>query len=324
MGIKSMEYLKINGLDKKVSRIIYGCTTEAMMKGENVNALLDEIYSLGINAFDTAENYGLSEVSLGRWINERGNREEVVVITKGCHPYDGIDRLTPEYLKRDIEQSFDRLGSEYIDIYLLHRDVEGVEVGPIVEILNEYHKAGKIRAFGGSNWTHHRIAEANAYAKEHGLVPFTVSSPNYGLCRQVNDPWGGSAGCITITGEENAAARKWYVENDVAVLAYSSLGRGLFSGKIKSDEIEKARGMMEPGAVHAYCHEENFERLARAEELAEQKKCTVAQIALAWMMKQEVKAFPIVSASTGLRMKENVKALEIKVSNEEAKWLNLE
>ena len=319
-----MEYLKIKGLDKKVSRIIYGCTTKVMMNGEDANDLLDEIFALGINAFDTAENYGLSEVSLGRWMKARGNREEVVVITKGCHPYDGVDRMTPEYLRQDIEQSFKRLESDYIDIYLLHRDVEGVEVGPIVEILNEYYKEGKIKAFGGSNWTHERIEEANVYAKAHGLAPFTVSSPNYGLCRQVNDPWGGSAGCITITGEENMDARKWYVENDVAVLAYSSLGRGLFSGKIKSDEIEKARVMMEPGAAHAYCHDENFERLARVEKLAEEKNCTVAQIALAWMLKQDVKAFPIISASTGKRMEENVRALEVEISDDEVKWINLE
>ncbi len=319
-----MEYLKINGLEKKVSRMVYGCTTEVMMQGEDAGELLDAIYALGINAFDTAENYGLSEVSLGNWMEQRQNREEIVVITKGCHPYDGVDRLTPEYLRQDIEQSFKRLKTDYIDVYLLHRDVEGIDVGPIVEILNEYHKAGKLRAFGGSNWTHERIEEANRYAKEHGLVPFTASSPNYGLCRQVNDPWGGSAGCITITGDENKEARRWYEENGVAVLAYSSLGRGLFSGKIRSDEMEKAKAMMEPGAVHAYCQPENFERLARAEQLAEKKNCTVSQIALAWILKQKVNAFPIVSASTGERMKKNVEAFDVVLTEEELKWVNLE
>jgi len=100
-----MQYQNIKGIDKPLSRIIYGCTTEAMMKGQNVNKLLDEIYALGINTFDTAENYGLSEVSLGNWMRERNNRDKVVVITKGCHPYDGVDRMTPEYLKQDIELS---------------------------------------------------------------------------------------------------------------------------------------------------------------------------------------------------------------------------
>ena len=71
-------------------------------------------------------------------------------------------------------------------------------------------------------------------------MPFTVSSPNYSLCRQVNDPWGGSAGCVTLTGGENKEARQWYRDHEIAVFAYSSLGRGLFSGKYRSNEIEKA------------------------------------------------------------------------------------
>lgn len=319
-----MKYQYIKGISKPLSCIIYGCTTEAMMKGEDVNELLDKIYDLGINTFDTAENYGLSEVSLGNWMKERNNRDKVVVITKGCHPYDGVDRMTPEYLKQDIEQSFRRLQTDYIDIYLLHRDVLEVPVGPIVEVLNEYYKDGKIGAFGGSNWTVERIRETDNYAKEHNLNGFTVSSPNYSLCRQVNDPWGGSAGCVTITGEENASARRWYIENEIAVLAYSSLGRGLFSGKVHSDEIEKAKEMMGPGAANAYCHPENFERLARAEKLAFERNASVSQIALAWILKQEVNAFPIVSASTAKRIEENIKAMDIELTDEDARWLNLE
>ena len=319
-----MQYQKIRGISKSLSRIIYGCTTEAMMKGGNVNELLDNIYALGINTFDTAENYGLSEVSLGKWMKDRNNRNDIVVITKGCHPYDGVDRMTPEYLRKDIEKSFKRLQTDYIDIYLLHRDVLEVSVGPIVEILNEYHRAGKIGAFGGSNWKPERIQEANDYAAEHGLVSFTVSSPNYSLCRQVNDPWGGSAGCVTITGDENENARRWYFENEIAVFAYSSLGRGLFSGKVRSDEVEKAKEMMGPGAANAYCHPENFERLRRAEKIASERNVTVSQVALAWLLKQDVNAFPIVSASTADRIAGNVKALDMIISDEEAKWLNLE
>ena len=191
-------------------------------------------------------------------------------------------------------------------------------------IMDTYHKAGKIGAFGGSNWIPERIQEANDYAKEHNLVPFTVSSPNYSLCRQVNDPWGGSAGCVTITGDENKEARQWYIDNQIAVFAYSSLGRGLFSGKVTSGEAEKAKAMMGPGAANAYCHSENFERLARAEKLAFERNATVSQVALAWLLKQEVNAFPIVSASTAERIAGNVKALELCLTDEEVKWLNLE
>lgn len=319
-----MKYEKIPYVKKPVSKIVFGCAIPPMIQGENVDDLLDAMYAQGINAFDTAENYGLSEVSLGNWIKNRNNREDVVIISKGCHPYDGKDRVTPKELRHDIEQSFERLGTDYIDIYMLHRDDTKVSPGTVVEILNEYHKAGKIGAFGGSNWSHERIAEANTYAKEHGLVPFTVSSPNFGICNQVDDPWGGGGGCVTISGPENRGAREWYKENHIPVFAYSSLGRGMFSGKVKSDDMEGARKLLDPNAAKGYCYPENFERLARVEELARRKNCTVPQIALAWILNQELDVFALVSASSAERMENNVKALDISLTQEEISWLDLQ
>ena len=192
-----MKYENLEDIKTPVSRIVFGTALPAMIKGENVNDLLDSIYAEGITTFDTAENYGLSEISLGTWMKARKNRDKIVIISKGCHPY-GRDRVTPEDLKQDIEQSFERLHTDYIDIYMLHRDDLKVDVGPIVEILNEYKKAGKIGRFGGSNWTVERMEQANEYAYKHGLVPFTVSEPNFGLCDQIGDPWGGGSGCDLV------------------------------------------------------------------------------------------------------------------------------
>jgi aryl-alcohol dehydrogenase-like predicted oxidoreductase len=318
-----MVYETIPGVDKPVSAIIYGCTAEQMMRGEDADDLLDAVYACGITAFDTAENYGLSEVSLGRWMKRKNNRSRVVVLTKGCHPRDGKDRLTPEDLRHDIEQSFARLQTDYIDIYLLHRDDWKTAVGPIVETLNEYHRQGKIGAFGGSNWTHERIDEANRYAAEHGLVPFTVSSPNFGLCNQVEDPWGGGSGCVSISGPEQRAAREWYARTQMPVFAYSSLGRGMFSGKVHSSDMEGAKKLLDPNAVKGYCYPENFERLKRAEILAGRKNCTVPQIALAWTRCQGLRVFPIVSAQSAERIESNVRALAVEITEEEARWLDL-
>ena len=175
-----MEYIKLDGINNEISRIAFGCAIEPMLAGENVHELLDACVDMGITTFDTAENYGLSEVSLGNWMRDRKNRDKLVIISKGCHPYDGKDRVNPEELIKDIEDSFKRLGTDYIDIYFMHRDDLKIEVGPMVEILNEYHKKGKIGAFGGSNWTHERIEEANMYAKEHG---FTRISSVLGISR---------------------------------------------------------------------------------------------------------------------------------------------
>jgi len=316
-------YANIKAVKNPVSRLVFGCAGEAMHNGERVHELLDEIYALGVTTFDTAENYGLSEVSLGNWIADRGIRGRVTVISKGCHPY-GRDRVTPEDLREDITKSFRQLKTDYIDIYLLHRDDLNVPIGPIVELLNEYHKAGKIGAFGGSNWTHQRIAEANAYAAAHGLVPFTVSSPHFGLADQIVDPWGGSAGCVEISGPKHADAREFYRREQMPVFSYSSLGRGMFTGRVHSGDPEGAKRVMDADGVKGYCYPVNFERLARTEELAAEKHATVSQIALAWLLNQNFPVFPIVSTSKGSRMQENLRSLEIELTPDELRWLDLQ
>lgn len=317
-----MEYLQINGIKNKISRIAFGCAIEPMLAGENVHELLDACFDMGITTFDTAENYGLSEVSLGNWMRDRKNRDKLVIISKGCHPYDGKDRVNPEELIKDIEDSFRRLGTDYIDIYFMHRDDLKIDPGTMVEILNEYHKKGKIGAFGGSNWTHERIEQANAYAKAHNLVPFTVSSPNFGLADQIGDPFGGGAGCVSISGPGNQAARDWYKKNNMTLFAYSSLARGFFSGKISSSEPDKAESILDEFAVKGYCYPENFERLRKVEILAKEKQCSVPQIALAWALAQPLNTVLLASARSADRMRDNLKAFDICLTQEELLWLD--
>lgn len=319
-----MEYLQIDAVANKLSRLAFGCANPPMLAGENVHELLDACVDMGITTFDTAENYGLSEQSLGNWMRDRKNRDKLVIISKGCHPYSGRDRVNPEELIKDIEKSFERLGTDYIDVYFLHRDDLKIEVGTMVEILNEYHKKGKIGAFGGSNWSHTRIEEANEYAKAHGLVPFTVSSPYYGLADQIDDPFGGGAGCISIAGPENQQVRDWYLKNDFPVFAYSSLGRGFFSGRVSSEHPEEAKNILDRFAMKGYYSPDNFERLRRVEKLAKEKNCTVPQLALAWTLAQPLKTVLLVSAQSKERVKSNLKAFDIKLTKEESAWLNLE
>ena len=183
------------------------------------------------------------------------------------------------------------------------------------------HEEGKIGAFGVSNWTHQRIAEANEYAARHHLIPFTVSSPNFGLAEQVHDPWGG--GCVSISGPSNVRAREWYRESGMPVIAYASLAHGLFSGKVKSSEPKKAGKILDEFAMKGYVCPENFERLRRCEELAAKKNCTVSQIAMSWIFKQDLDTLAVVGTSKALRMQENIDAMHIKLSEEEAAYLDL-
>lgn len=330
-----MNYGNIKYVDKPVSRLLFGTAIPEMfaamrsVHGEEAGfnqvldrafALLDSIYAMGINTFDCANHYG--EEALGEWMKDRGLLDKVVVLTKGAHHNAWRKRVTDYDILSDAHDSLKKLNRDYIDIYVLHRDDPTVPVGPIVEVLNRLHREGKIGAFGASNWTHQRIAEANAYAQAHGLIPFTVSSPNFGLADQVADLWGG--GCVTISGPANLEAREWYAAQRMPVIAYSSLGRGFFSGRVQSSRPESAREALDSFAQIGYISDDNFRRLARAEELAAEKGVKVPQIAMAWIMNQPLDVYAVVGSSNPERMKSNIEASELKLTEAECRWLDLE
>lgn len=314
-----MNFGRIRGVNKPVSRILLGTAVSPMLLGQDADEVLDAAFESGINAFDTARNYGGAERSLGRWLKARGVRKDAVILSKCGHPDGNGSRVNERAIRDDLSRSLEELQTDDIDIYLLHRDDERVPVGEIVELFNQLKREGKIGAFGGSNWTHERIAAANDYAREHGLTPFAVSSPNFSLAYQQCDPWGG--GCVSITGAENAATRAWYKETQLPLVAYSSLARGFFSGKFRSDERKKAREVLDAVALKAYDCEENFARLHRAEQLAAKKGCTVSEIAMRWIFSQGLNVFAAVSASTRERMQSCISALTLPMTEEEANRL---
>jgi len=312
-----MKTVKLPGNDKPLSKIVMGTMIIGLNNYAESAALLDNAMRVGINAFDIAYVYGGgdSERAVGKWMEERGNREDVFIITKGAHPA-GRSKVNPEDITADLTESLSRLRTDYIDAYLLHRDDPEKPVGPIMDILHEHCKAGKIRAFGGSNWTHERIAEGNAYAAAKGQTPMTVSSPNYGLCEQVDDPWG--PGCVTISGKTGEAGREFYKKSGIPVFAYSSLGRGLLSGRVTRENYKE---LLDGAALKAYAHEVNFARLDRARELAGQKGVSVPQIALAYILHQPFEVFPIVGTASEKELEETAAVIDITLTEQECAWL---
>lgn len=312
-----MKTVKLPGNDKPLSKIIMGTMIIGLNNYKESAELLDNAMKFGINAFDIAYVYGGgdSERAVGKWMEERGNREDVFIITKGAHPA-GRSKVNPEDITADLTESLSRLRTDYIDAYLLHRDDVSKPVGPIMDTLHEHCIAGRIRAFGGSNWTHERIGEANAYAAANNQTPMTVSSPNYGLCEQVEDPWG--PGCVTISGQTGAEARKFYKKHNIPVFAYSSLGRGMLSGRVTRDNYKE---LLDGAALKAYAHEVNFDRLDRARELAEKKGVSVPQIALAYILHQPFEVFPIVGTAGEKELEETAAVIDIMLTDEECAWL---
>lgn len=315
-----MQYGEIPGIPKPISRVVQGTIMIHSGALEQSFALLDEVLAAGGNTFDTARVYnrGDSEVALGRWIRERGVRDQVVVISKGAHPRDGRKRVTPEDITTDIMTSLENLGLDFIDVYLLHRDDPEVPVGPIVEVLNEHQKAGRIGVFGGSNWSHERIAEANAYAEQCGLSPFALSSPNFSLAEWAKEPW---PGCITLSGQNNRAAREWYTQTQLPVFTWSSLAGGFFSGRFTPDNLNTFNDPMDKVCVDSYCFDENFKRLDRVKTLAQQKGVSLAQVALAYVLKQPMNIFALVGSRTGEEFRANAAALDVSLTPEECTWL---
>lgn len=315
-----MEYTKFDGLDKKVSKFFMGTLFMFMSEKEKHFATWDAAYELGINAFDTARAYD-SEDTFGLWMKERGNREDIVLLSKGGHPDGDKQRITPEDIDADLKESLKQLQTDYLDIYLLHRDNPVLPVGPIVEKLNEHHAAGRMKIFGGSNWTHQRLEEANEYAYAHNLVPMSVSSPNFSLAEQVQNPF--APGCVTIAGHKNEDAQKWYIANQMPVLAYSSLARGFFSGRITREMFEKHPEDIDQFCRIGYCCEENFVRLDRCKEIADEKGCTIPQVAMAYVLDSPLNAYPVIGAANRAELESSLGALKVKLTPQEVLYLEL-
>lgn len=312
-------YTQIDGIGKRVSRIFLG--TGNVPAGVEPNEWLSSMYDAGITAIDTARVYPDSEKTIGKWLDKTGLRENIVILSKCGHPAGPIKRVNRKSMLSDLDKSLENLRTDYIDIYILHRDNPKVNVSEIVETFNEMQSKGKIKLFGGSNWTHQRIEEANEYAYKKGLNPFSVSSPSFSLANQLGVVWDNT--CVTICGDQGKEARKWYIDNRMPVVAYSALGRGLLSGKMKSGDAENAGKFLDSFAMKGYGYAENYERLKRCEELAQAKNATVSQIALSWMFRQKMNMFAVISTSSRARMEENIKAFDIELTEKECDYLNL-
>jgi aryl-alcohol dehydrogenase-like predicted oxidoreductase len=319
-----MRYGEIPGVNKPVARVIQGST----MLGTDLEeaesyALLDDVYALGCSTIDTAHVYGGgdSERIIGRWLEKRGLREKIVLITKGAAQSEDRRRITPFDIAADLHDSLARLKTDYIDLYLLHRDDPNVPVEPIIDTLNEHIQAGRIHAFGASNWSHERIEAANAYARAHGRKPFVASSPQFSLAEPLNEPW---PLCLSISGPAGRAARDWYAQTQMPLLIWSPLASGFFSGRFRRDNLHLFGEREWDGVVvRTYASEANFQRFDRANILAAAKGLDAAQIALAFVMNHPMNLFVEVGPRRSENFRTNIEASEVHLTPHEMDWLDL-
>jgi predicted dehydrogenase/aryl-alcohol dehydrogenase-like predicted oxidoreductase len=301
-----MTYGTIPGVDIPASRLFYGCDNQFLMP--DAAARFDDFFERGGNAFDTAYIYGngLQERLLGRWMEQRGNRAEVVLTIKGAH----TPLCTPEFLDAQFRESLERAQTGYADIYLMHRDNLQVPVGEFVDVLNEHHRAGRIKAFGGSNWTLERLQEAQAYAEKKGLQKFTCVSNNFSLARMVSPVWGG---CISA---KEPAFTQWLAESGTRLLAWSSQARGFFTDRAHPDKREDAE------LVRCWYSDDNFQRRERAIELARRKGVEPINIALAYVLCQSFPTFALIGPRTISETVSSLRGVPVTLTPDELRWLD--
>ena len=285
--------------------------------------LLDAFVDLGGNFLDTAEVYAnwlpelprsISERTLGAWLTQRGNRDRMFIGTKGAHPDLAtmhISRLAPADILHDLHGSLERLQTDVIDLYWLHRDDESRPVGEIIETLAAEVKAGKIRAFGCSNWRTARMQEAWSYATQQGLPGFVANQPLWSLA-QPNPAAFGMPGLAGMDAQMFA----FHQQSRWAVIPYTSQARGFFSKLVAHGEA----GLKE-GERKAYLNETNRQRAARAAALAQQHGVTVAQIALAYLINQPVPTIPVIGCHTLAQLADSMGAATVTLTPAELREL---
>jgi aryl-alcohol dehydrogenase-like predicted oxidoreductase len=316
-----MRYGSLPDVSGRVSRLVMGSMVFSIENQQRTNEILDRFVEVGGTAVDTARVYskGTSEEAFGNWLQERGNRDDIVVIGKGAH-HDAQTlerRVNAAAIHEDIQISLKSMQLDRLDVYILHKDDEDAPVGPVVEALNEENAAGRIGAFGGSSWTHQRIAEANAYAEAHNLKPFSVSSPNLALAVPVEPMW---TGCVTLAGDP--AALDWYEKTRMPIFAWSSQARGFFSGRYTAGMTGET--MDQQNVIRTYFSDENWERYRRAESLAGEKGFNLRQIALAWVLHQPLDLYALIGPATVEELDDCLGALDVQLTEEELLWLNLQ
>lgn len=302
-----MIYGQVAGVRHDVFQIVMG--TLFANEIDQAAPVFDYFIEQGGNCFDTARHYGDAELVFGEWMQSRGVRDETVVITKGAH----TPNCNPESVTSQLFESLERLQTDFIDIYFLHRDNLEIPVGEFVDVLNEHKSAGRLGVFGGSNWSLERMDAANEYAARNGVSGFTVLSNHLSLAQVVEIPY---EGCIASSDVES---RSWLAERGIPLFPWSSQAMGFFA-----DGRADPADLSDPQLVRSWYSDDNFERLARVRKLASTKNVASISVALAWVLRQENPTFPLIGPMTVGEAQSSLAALDVELSVDEMKWLNLE
>ena len=313
-----MEYIKLGNTGMDVSRFCLGCMgfgdSEAwvhkwLLNEEDSRPVIKKALDLGINFFDTANVYSLgkSEEILGRALKDYANRDEVVIATKvhgKMHDGPNGSGLSRKAIMSEIDKSLKRLGTDYVDLYIIHRWDYNTPIEETMEALHDIVKAGKARYIGASAMYAWQFQKALYTAEKNGWTRFVSMQNHLNL----------------IYREEEREMIPLCKEEKIALTPYSPLASGRLTRNLS--ETTK-RSETDQIAVSKYGSTEEADRLVieRLAAVAERRGIPRLHIALAWLLQKEPVTIPIIGATKLSHLEDAVPALSVKLEPEEIAFL---
>lgn len=275
-------------------------------------ALLDRYRGADGTCIDTARMYadGASEEIIGEYLAQRGCRGQVVLSTKGGFPPAGDmhrSRIRPDALRSDLENSLRALRTDYADVYFLHRDDPSFPVEQLMPFLDGLVRAGVVRFPGASNWTAARIDEANRFAAENGLTPFSISQIQWSLAESTPSMWNDD----TIVCMDGTQAR-FYRDASMPVMAFTPLTRGFFD---KLAAVPPGRTL--PEELRVFATPRNRERLRRLQEICRNRGATTAQVCHAYITSGSPSGIAVMGAKTLRHLEDSLAGADLVLTEQE-------
>jgi aryl-alcohol dehydrogenase (NADP+) len=310
-----MQYVNLGSTGLKVSRICLGTMTygskqwrEWVLEEAESRPFIQRALELGINFFDTADMYslGASEEVLGRALRDFApDREKVVIATKVFNPMgdDPNQRgLSRKHIRHSIDASLKRLGTDYVDLYQIHRFDRTTPIEETLQALDDVVRAGKALYVGASSMDAWQFAKMLYTADQLGLTRFVTMQNHYNL----------------VYREEEREMLPLCREEGIGVIPWSPLARGFLAGNRRSEDFgETTRAKTDEFAHKLYYQESDFEVVDRVSEIAAKRGVSNAQVAIAWLLHQPGVTAPIVGASKMRHLEEAVAALDLQLDPEE-------
>lgn len=301
-----MEYRHLGKTGLKVSEISLGSwlTYGGYVEEKNAEASIDKAYDLGINFFDTANVYmrGEAEKIVGKALRKYP-RSSYVLATKvfgkmGDGPND--QGLSRKHIIEQCDASLQRLGLDYVDIYYCHRYHPDTPLEETLRALDDLVRQGKVLYIGVSEWTAEQMTEAIHLADQKLLDRIVVNQPNYSMLHRY------------IEKEVIPVSKK----HGIGQVVFSPLAQGVLTGKYKKGEAipKDSRAAQDNLDLSRVLTEENLERVEALQEIAATENLSLAQLAIAWILRQDNVSSALIGASKPAQIEENAKAAGVKLS----------